>query len=71
MEELAINGGPRTRLKELPSRRDIGSEEMKELVDVIWSGNLNRVGGTKVSTFEKEFARLYGAKHGVASTSGT
>jgi len=71
LEELAINGGPRTRLKELPSRRDIGGEEMKELVDVIWSGNLNRVGGIKVSDFEKEFAKLYGVKHGVASTSGT
>lgn len=71
MEELAIKGGPKTRVKPLPSRRDIGSEEMKELIDVIWSGNLNRVGGLKVSTFEKEFAKLYGVKHGIASTSGT
>lgn len=71
LEDLAINGGPKTRVRPLPSRRDIGSEEMKELVDVIWSGNLNRVGGTKVLTFEREFARFYGVKHGIASTSGT
>ncbi|MEM2929681.1 MAG: DegT/DnrJ/EryC1/StrS family aminotransferase [Thermoproteota archaeon] len=58
-------------MKELPSRRDIGSEETKELIDIIRTGNLTRVGGTKVLAFEKEFAKLYRAKHGFASTSGT
>jgi dTDP-4-amino-4,6-dideoxygalactose transaminase len=71
MEELAINGGPKVRTRPFPSRRDIGPEELKEIVDVIWSGRLNRVGGTKVAAFEKEFADLYGVKHGIASTSGT
>lgn len=71
MEELAIKGGPKTREKPLPSRRDIGIEELKEIIDVIWSGQLNRVGGRKVSAFEREFANLHGVKHGIASTSGT
>ncbi|MEM1506892.1 MAG: DegT/DnrJ/EryC1/StrS family aminotransferase [Candidatus Bathyarchaeia archaeon] len=71
MEELAINGGPKTRTRPLPSRRDVGAEELKELIDVIWSGQLNRVGGTKVAVFEKEFAALYGVEHAIASTSGT
>lgn len=71
MEELAINGGPKTRTRPLPSRRDIGAEELKEIIDVIWSGQLNRVGGTKVIAFEREFANLYGVKHAIASTSGT
>jgi dTDP-4-amino-4,6-dideoxygalactose transaminase len=70
-DKLAINGGEKVRVRPFPSRRDIGSEELKELVDVIWSGNLNRVGGTKVDLFEKEFAELYGVKHAIASTSGT
>ena len=71
MQQLAINGGEKVRTKPFPSKRDIGSDEMKELVDVIWSGNLNRVGGTKVDLFEKEFANFYGVKHAIASTSGT
>jgi len=71
LEELALNGGPKTRVKPLPSRRDIGAEELKELVDVIWSGQLNRNGGTKVLALEKEFASFYGVKYGIASTSGT
>jgi perosamine synthetase len=71
MQQLAINGGQKIRTKPFPSKRDIGSEEMKELVDVIFSGNLNRNGGTKVDLFEREFADLYGVKHAIASTSGT
>jgi len=71
MEELAINGGPKVRIRPFLSRRDIGPKELKEIADVIWSGQLNRVGGTKVAAFEGEFAGLYGVKHGIASTSGT
>jgi dTDP-4-amino-4,6-dideoxygalactose transaminase len=71
MEQLAIEGGAKLREKPLPSRRDVGAEEMKELVDVIFSGNMYRVGGTKVDEFEREFAKLYGVEHAVASTSGT
>ena len=71
MEKLAIQGGRKIREGPLPSRRDIGAEEMKELVDVIFSGNLNRVGGTKVEQFEREFATMYCVSHAVASTSGT
>jgi dTDP-4-amino-4,6-dideoxygalactose transaminase len=69
--QLAINGGEKVRARPFPSKRDIGSEELKELVDVIWSGNLNRNGGTKVDLFEREFAELYGVKHAITSTSGT
>ena len=71
MSELAIHGGQKTRSRSFPAGREIGREELKELVDVIWSQQLNRVGGTKVIQFEKEFSSLYGAKHGIASTSGT
>ena len=71
MTELAINGGEKTRSSGFPGAKDIGSEELKELIDVIWSKQLNRVGGTKVKAFETEFSRLYGVRHGIASTSGT
>lgn len=71
MAELALEGGEKVREKPFPATRDIGREELKELIDVIWSQQLNRVGGTKVSQFEKEFAELYDVKHGIASTSGT
>lgn len=71
MQELAIHGGRKTRVKPFPSKRDIGIEELKEVLEVIWSGQLNRTYGTKVSEFEKAFAQLYDAKYAVASTSGT
>jgi len=71
LAELAINGGPKTRTEPFPGERRIGKEELKQLVDVIYSQRLNRVGGTKVSGFEESFADLYGVRHGIASTSGT
>ncbi len=71
MAELAIDGGQKTREQPFPGSRDIGREELKELMDVIWSQQLNRVGGTKVDGFEREFSQLYGSKYGIASTSGT
>jgi dTDP-4-amino-4,6-dideoxygalactose transaminase len=71
MQELAIHGGKKTRTRPFPNKKDVGIEELKEVAEVIWSGQLNRVGGTKVSNFEKEFAKLYGVEYAVASTSGT
>ncbi len=71
MAQLAIDGGPKTRDRSFPGSRWIGNEELKELVDVIYSQKLNRVAGTKVSKLEKEFSELYGVNHGIASTSGT
>ena len=68
---LAINGGTPVRTRPFPPQKKVGKEELKELVDVIDSGNMNRWGGTKVVAFEEEFAAIHGAKYGVASTSGT
>ena len=70
-EKLAIHGGEPVRTRPFPSGKKVGKDELKELVDVIDSGQLFRWGGTKVSTFEKEFADLLGTKYAVASTSGT
>lgn len=71
-ETLAINGGEPVRTRGFTGGNKVGAEELKELVDVIYSGNMNRfAGGVKVDQFEAEFAAIHGAKHAVASTSGT
>ncbi|NLO06455.1 MAG: DegT/DnrJ/EryC1/StrS family aminotransferase [candidate division WS1 bacterium] len=70
-ETLAINGGQPVRTRPFPSEGKVGKEELKELVDVIDSGAMNRWGGTKVVAFEEEFADIHGAEWSVASTSGT
>lgn len=76
MEKLAKNGGKPVRTKPYPTVGDktgrwLGKEEIKQLTEVIKSGRLNRNGGTKVVALEKEFAKKYGVKFAVASTSGT
>src|SRR5690348_10676158 len=68
---LAIHGGTPVRTKPLTSGKKVGTEELELLREVIASGNLNRVGGTMVPRYEKEFAESLGVKYGVASTSGT
>jgi len=76
MSQLAILGGTPVRRHPFPhigdaSGRTLGAEELSLLREVIESGKLNRGQGTKVAQLEKEFASFYGAKHCVASTSGT
>jgi len=70
-EKLAIDGGMPVRKRPLPGGNKFGKEELKELTDVIYSGQMFRFGGTKVEQFEKEFAEIHGAKYAIASTSGT
>jgi perosamine synthetase len=78
-EELAINGGPKTRnTAEKPwptvgnsSGRDLGDEEIELLTQVIRSGALGRHGGKMVPQFEEEYAAHQGAKHCLGVTSGT
>ena len=75
-EELALNGGPKTRETPFPSvgnssGRDIGDEELALLTEVIRSGALGRHGGTMVPQFEKEYAEHAGVEHCLAVTSGT
>lgn len=73
---LAINGGPRVVQKPLPdfknaSGRSLGDEELQELRDVLDSGALAYICGTKVGEFERAFASAYGAKFAVSASSGT
>ena len=50
---------------------DMGEEEINELIEVIRSGKLNRLSGTKVDQFERDFAEMNGVKYAQAVTSGT
>ena len=73
---LAIDGGAPVRTAPLPTSDDIsgrmmGDEEIRNLSEVIRSGHLFRYGGKYVVGFEQEFAKRYGIKHAIASTSGT
>ncbi|PKL14611.1 MAG: glutamine--scyllo-inositol aminotransferase [Spirochaetae bacterium HGW-Spirochaetae-8] len=51
--------------------RLIGEEELQQLREVIESGTLAYIYGTKVWAFEKEFRELLGSPHSVAVSSGT
>jgi dTDP-4-amino-4,6-dideoxygalactose transaminase len=53
------------------SGRDVGSEELALLRDVINSGTLNCTKGTQVKRFERGFATRMGVPHARALTSGT
>jgi perosamine synthetase len=70
-KQLAIEGGEKTRTTPLSDGKKVGAEELKELTDVIESGQMFRWGGTKVVQFENAFAELHGVKHAIASSSGT
>jgi perosamine synthetase len=70
-ERLAIAGGPRTVTQRLSPRAAIGLGEYLGAARVLWSGYLGRVDGQAVRRFESAFARAYGVKHAIASTSGT
>lgn len=71
MSILAIEGGTPVRRRPLPGGKKVGKEELKELIDVIDSGQMYRWGGTKVVQFEREFAELHGVSHAITSNSGT
>ncbi len=78
-EELALNGGPKTRdTSEKPwptisdaSGRDFGEEEMELLRQVIESGSLGYQYGSMVKQFEEEFAARHGTQFACAVSSGT
>ena len=67
----AILGGQPVRTKGWPSWPvwDRGAEE--SILSVLRSGNWYRGRGTKVSEFEKKYAKLMGAKRCLATSSGT
>ena len=50
-------------------KKEVGREELRQLKSVIKSGKLFH--GTKVEQFRNDFAKLYGVRYAITSTSGT
>jgi dTDP-4-amino-4,6-dideoxygalactose transaminase len=71
MSKLAIEGGEPFRREPFPQRKPFGEEAIALATEAIRTQNLFGLGGPKTTAFEREFAALYGAKHAVASSSGT
>jgi len=71
MAKLAIEGGEPYRKRPFPSRTPFSHREIELLTEAVQSQNLFGLGGKMVTAFEEGFARLYGAKYAIASTSGT
>jgi len=69
--KLAIHGGQPVRTKSWPSWPIWDKSAEESIRSVLRSGIWCRLGGTKVSEFEKMYAELMGAKRCLATASGT
>jgi perosamine synthetase len=69
--KLAIQGGSPVRVAPFPKRTPFDEREIALVSEAIRSQNLFGMGGAKVDAFQEGFARLYGVRHAVTSTSGT
>jgi dTDP-4-amino-4,6-dideoxygalactose transaminase len=69
--KLAVLGGEPVRKAPFPGWPVIGSPEENGLMEVLRSGKWFRGYGDVVNRFEKQYAELTGAKHCLATASGT
>lgn len=69
--QLAIHGGTPVRTKPFPAWPVYGGPEEQAVMRVIRSGKWGKLDGSEVATFERDFARYQGAKHGLAVVNGT
>lgn len=67
----ALLGGPKAHPGSFPGWPVFDHTEDKALSSVLKSKNWGRLGGTVVSEFEKEYAKLFDAKHSLGVSSGT
>lgn len=70
MSALALLGGRPIRKTAFPSWPSPGTEERKSVLEVLSSRKWG-IGGTQIDRFEKRFAKLNGAAHGIAVMNGT
>ena len=71
MEKLALHSGSPVRTEPFPKRQPFGEDDLREVREALESQDLFFIPGNKIAALEREFAAKYGAKHAVASTSGT
>ncbi|NLE61148.1 MAG: DegT/DnrJ/EryC1/StrS family aminotransferase [Planctomycetes bacterium] len=69
--QLAIHGGTPVRTKPFPAWPVYGGPEEQAVMRAIRSGKWGKLDGSEVATFERDFARYQGAKHGLAVVNGT
>lgn len=67
----ALLGGPQAHPKPFPGWPVFDNSEYKILIDVLHDGKWGRLHGKVSQTFEKEYAKLQGAQHGLVVSSGT
>ena len=70
MEQLAINGGPKTKSVPYNQPNKYSGDERALLLEVLDSGKLMGPGG-KVADFEADVCRAFQVKHAIMVTSGT
>ena len=80
MNQLAIKGGQKIRIKPFPKHPIIGDEEKSQVLDVLNSGNIstfiaspgeNFLGGKKIREFEEKFANKLGTQFAIAFNSAS
>jgi dTDP-4-amino-4,6-dideoxygalactose transaminase len=70
-DKLALLGGTPVRNAPFPSWPVIGEREEKDLIETLRGKRWNRIGGSVVEKFEKVWAEQLGARHCLATSSGT
>lgn len=70
-KKLAINGGSKSRVNELPDWPVRDDRELQAVEKVIQSGNWWRIGGNSVFEFESNFAEYHNTKYAVSVANGT
>ncbi len=71
MTTLAINGGTPVRTRPFAAWPVFGREEEEALLRALRSGVWGSIDGTFVKELEIEFAKVQGARHGIACVNGT
>lgn len=70
-QSLALLGGTPVRTRPFASWPVFGAEEEQGLLRALHSGNWGRHDGTEVGQFERRFAAMHGAKHGLGVVNGS
>lgn len=71
MNQLAINGGPKTVTKELMGWPRFTDKAITDVQDVLRSGKVNYWTGPKGMAFEKKYAEWQGSRFAISVSSGT
>src|SRR5438552_539253 len=70
-QQLAVDGGPRTRTSPFAPWPKFGAEECRATRRILRSGKVNYWTGEEGRRFEEEFATTCHRRHGIALANGT